>query len=1118
MLSQNQIQQVRESLEIIEELYPLVAGGDPASEEGLEQVYHRIIHTLLSEEKLHFSTGFSALSYIGIKYQLDGKLMYELHAYRKSLESAPAKTPSFEKRAYRSMAELLCKLLKRDLPDFIQSIDIQPGNPGEKKSEKNTYVAAEKVLFTGKKQGDSWIGLSEERGGAAMAFDLDRARFFEKNLEELMEHGRPNTTLLLKESEIDNRGVWHPQMIVIEPDFIIDVTAVASCIQPDGHFPSIHLLKKFLPPKTTKYLLGGHMANYFLDRLIANPSLKYEELIKESFFVDPIGFCTLSNEEVQFLAVRAVHYYRNLVRLIKDNFLAEGKDLGEFSVEPSFYSPQNGLQGRLDLLYRDRENKKLEIFELKSGSTFRPNAYKINPSHYAQTMLYYLIVKDLYPSDTRLSAFIIYAKDRESLRYAPSAKAFQQQTIAVRNQLLIRELVMQRLDEIPSEEWEKRLGLDELTELKGFTGSDAREVTGKWKALDALEQSYFRHFYAFVSREYRNSKTQLFSQSDRRGGLSALWLDSRKSKEDRFAIFSGLKLTRDQGMEDNPLLTFSKKECPQQLANFRIGDVVVLYTDQNTQNRTPFLQVYRGTLIDIDRESLTVRLRSKWSDSDKPPSAASWILEPDVLESGFQHYFRSLAFFMHASPEKRQLWMGRIPPRKGKEKEFSPVAELTEEQNRVLQKIIDCRDYFLLWGPPGTGKTSRVIRQLVRHLVEQGRERVLLLAYTNRAVDEICDAIKSISPEFEKQCIRIGSRYGTHPEHQDLLLDRQISPLKSRREVFQLLNDKRVYTSTLSSFFGKTELLKLIEFDTVIIDEASQILEPNLSGLLSLFKRTVLIGDHCQLPAIVTQSPRDCQVNNPDLRALGLEDLSDSLFERLFRRAEKKGWVHAYDKLTHQGRMHTDICQFISRYFYGKNLGCIHPELPGSQRLYRDISDYYKLPESISGHPILTGDRVTFIDHPSEKMPLKTNQWEAETVVKLATAFFHQLSAVNKEPSDRLLGVICPYRAQIALIRSKLDKQLPQFSAFITVDTVERYQGGARDVVLLSLCTNHRSQIQTLVNANRNGLDRKLNVALTRAREQIVVLGNRKILSLNSTYRDLIQYAGTPLPTGLIHS
>lgn len=1106
MLTKNQSILIRQCHQKLPQLAAELASNETASREKIRQLYYFVLDLLTREDEIHFSTGFAALSYLGVKFGLEGKLMFRLHVFRKFLSSEQTENTTINwKSGFYGLAVLVSELTHQPLDPSVAELEVHLKQLNPSGSSGMNYIPSERVLFTGKKTENGWEVLRESEGGKRAELQLDQT-VFEKGLNELAELRITNITLLLKDIRTDEGLVLKPGVLIIEPDFIIDVTAVASCVQPNGNYPSIHLMKKFLPPKTTKYIMAGHVANYFLDRLMTDPSINYQDLMRESFRIDPIAFCTLPDEDIQFIANRAFGFYKNLYKLIRKNFLSQGRNLDSFSIEPSFYSPENGLQGRLDLLYREPGKRKSEIFELKSGGIFRPNSYGINPSHYAQTMLYYTILRDLYPNDLNLSAYIIYAKEnKESLRYAPVARPFQNQTLALRNEILVRELKMQQIDQVKIEEFINYLDLEDLIELKGFTGTDTSAVVDYWKKLDPLEKSYLLHFYAFVSREYGNSKVNNNRSAEERRGLSALWLDDTKSKEERFAILSDLEIIEDRSFESNPQITFSRKRSTQKLANFRLGDVVVLYVRDKGPGSVPFTQVYRGTLLEINSESLTVRLRSTLSKSERPDTDSRWTVEPDVLESGFRHFFNSLSLFMRAHPDSRKLWMGIRPPRQGTLKPIPKIDGLTGEQKRVLQKIISCRDYFLLWGPPGTGKTSVVIKNLIRLLVEEEGETILLMAYTNRAVDEICDALKSISPQLTDRAIRIGSRYGTHPDHQHLLLDRQIEKCKLRGEVKKLLSGKKILLSTVSSFYGKSEIQELVSIDTVIIDEASQILEPYINGLLTGFKRTILVGDHCQLPAIATQDNAQSKVRDTNLHELGLTNLSDSLFERLYLLAMKKQWDYTYDRLTCQGRMHVQISSFVSRQFYEGKLKCLSNGFPVSARLNAELNSYYALSPENSLHSNLLKDRLIFIDHPAEGLPLKTNEGEAQTAVHLAKEFFQHKSGTNIEGKGDSLGIICPYKAQIALIKTLLESELPQFCEWITVDTVERYQGGARDVIILSLCTNHPAQLTTLVNASRNGLDRKLNVALTRAREQIVVLGNADILQKNTTYAELIK-------------
>ena len=126
----------------------------------------------------------------------------------------------------------------------------------------------------------------------------------------------------------------------------------------------------------------------------------------------------------------------------------------------------------------------------------------------------------------------------------------------------------------------------------------------------------------------------------------------------------------------------------------------------------------------------------------------------------------------------------------------------------------------------------------------------------------------------------------------------------------------------------------------------------------------------------------------------------------------------------------------------------------------------------------------------------------------------HRIYAVNEIPiTGKSIGVITPYRAQIAQIRQHLLDEKVDFGN-VTIDTVERYQGGARDIIILSLCTNSLSQLDSLVSLSHEGVDRRLNVALTRARKHLIILGNEEVLKTNAVYGALIADLTKAEPSG----
>jgi DNA replication ATP-dependent helicase Dna2 len=303
----------------------------------------------------------------------------------------------------------------------------------------------------------------------------------------------------------------------------------------------------------------------------------------------------------------------------------------------------------------------------------------------------------------------------------------------------------------------------------------------------------------------------------------------------------------------------------------------------------------------------------------------------------------------------------------------------------------------------------------------------------------------------------------------------------------------------VASMTGKLELMKLTDFQRVIIDEASQILEPQLVGLLPLFNHFTLIGDHKQLPAVVQQPEDESATDSPVLHSVGLKNLRHSFFERLYKRSITEGWSWAYDVLSHQGRMHTDIMQFPSQHFYEQKLRILPDGMNDFQLQTIDFqSDNFET----NFEKLIAERRVLFINTEADLSNSfnKTNVHEARMIGQLVKVFEKIYQSKNQSLTPNTLGVITPYRAQIAQIQATL-RDLDFDTDNITIDTVERYQGGAREVILISLCTNQVSQLASLVSLSEEGVDRKLNVALTRARKHLVVIGNKEILRGSEIYR-----------------
>jgi DNA replication ATP-dependent helicase Dna2 len=473
------------------------------------------------------------------------------------------------------------------------------------------------------------------------------------------------------------------------------------------------------------------------------------------------------------------------------------------------------------------------------------------------------------------------------------------------------------------------------------------------------------------------------------------------------------------------------------------------------------------------------------------------------MDSSFLSMYRSLYQWARAPKDIRKKILGLIPPEKNKDAYQYHSDEMTSEQNLLLNKIISSRDYFLLWGPPGTGKTSVMVKHLTRYLIRYTDEMICLVAYTNKAVDEMCKAVLDALEGETDLFIRIGSSFSCDPMYRPYLLDHAMDHFSRREEILSFLKQKRIIISTVSSLVNRTEIFHLFKMDTIIIDEASQILEPMIVGLLTQFRRFIMIGDHKQLPAVVVQDEKQTRIKSDELKASGFSNTRNSLFERLYMQALEKGWKEIIGILNQQGRMHQDIMEFSNRQFYEGRLQVI----PGIERLIQP-SDL-KIPDVIDESK--WERRMVFVNTDVEEdFSWKTNSHEVSSIIQLLKDIDLIYEANGMEWSTHSVGIITPYRAQISLISKHIIESLPKERAeMISIDTVERFQGGARDIIIISLCTNRMDQMERLVSLSDEGIDRKLNVALTRARDRVFIFGNKEIMVQDENYASLIDHTYT---------
>ncbi len=897
-------------------------------------------------------------------------------------------------------------------------------------------------------------------------------------------------------------GILYPDLIIVNPDYLIDISQIAKCFALYAESPLVALMDRLSPSESSEAILLGFMASQLLDEELHQSSKTYGEIALQFFQQHPMDM--LSADVSRDFHVRARMQRTNIHNAISVQLpLLAGKyQADKVIVEPSFVSEMLGLQGRMDFLQADMRI----LIEQKSGKAAfvphdpTPDCPQPREEHYVQMLLYMAILRynhrATYEQNQRqLHAFLMYSAYPNALVGLGFSPQLLFRAIKVRNRLAAQDTYL------------AQQGFDFLTTLTSDQLNE-KHISGKiWEqwvkprleqtlcpiqAASELERKYYLRLLRFVAAEHQLGK--LGNQTKESSGCASMWHETLDEKRQTGNIYDGLRLlspTQDEGAltyVESVELAFPDKHDVD-TSNFRLGDVALLYAyTPGTEPDARQHIIYRGTIENISPRGITFHFRNAQTDAKVLLRDAdkSWAVEHDYVESTNTALYRGVHSFLSAPQDRRDLLMMQRPPRTDATRRLKgDYGEFNELALRVKQAC----DLFLIIGPPGTGKTSYgMLNTLREELLEEGSQ-ILLTSYTNRAVDEICSKLHG-SIDF----IRIGVESSCAEEYRDHLLSHRARNCNNQAELRQLILGTRIFVGTTTALSSARPLFALKSFSLAIVDEASQILEPSLLSLMSAqhdgqsaIRKFVMIGDHKQLPAVVQQRQQESEVADADLRAIGLTDCRLSMFERLLRRYA--GDPAVCYMLTKQGRMHPDIAAFPNLAFYGGKLRVV--PLP------------HQTEES-------TLKRVAFLD----VKPLmgeesdKANQAEADVIAQLVRDIYER--EIENFSATDTLGIIVPYRNQIATIRSTIDRmEIPALHG-ITIDTVERYQGSQRRYIIYGFTVKYVYQLRFLADSTflegDTLIDRKLNVAMTRAKEYLLMVGNAPLLSNNEVFARLLQW------------
>ena len=568
----------------------------------------------------------------------------------------------------------------------------------------------------------------------------------------------------------------------------------------------------------------------------------------------------------------------------------------------------------------------------------------------------------------------------------------------------------------------------------------------------------------------------------------------------------------DTGLGGHSLLQLARPDrAPLPWTRLNVGSPVLLSAGTGRRN-----DGHRGVVFQRSRTVIKVALGRSADDLDDHDK---WRL--DLSNDEVATTRQKTALQRARSARAERLAQLRDTLLAEKQPEFHPPQDLVPlntgldaTQREAVQFALSARDLALIHGPPGTGKTTAVV-ELIRQAIRRG-EKVLACAPSNMAVDNIFERLITAG----ENAVRLGHPARVMPQlrqqtldllvndHSDVRLARKLvkearglfrkasrftraKPLpgakqEARQEAKSLLDDaRRLEAQAVEQILNQadvlcatttglnTEILGTRRFDLAVIDEACQSTEPGCWIPLLWCERVVLAGDHCQLPpTVVSQQATK-------------EGLGRSLFERCI---DVLGPSIAR-RLTVQYRMHQAIMDFSSLEFYDAELEA-HAAVQA--HLLVDLPDVEATPITESPVDFIDTAGASFDEELEPDGESRLNRQEATLVVHKV----QQLTDAGLSPTD--IAVIAPYAAQVRLLREQLTAEE------LEIDSVDGFQGREKEAVIISLVrSNPRGEIGFL------GDIRRMNVAMTRARRKLIVIGDSATLAGHPFYARMLEYFET---------
>lgn len=992
---------------------------------------------------------------------------------------------------------------------------------------------------------------------------------------DLHNYVKPGDRLCLV-TPIEKDGGWKASEIVLEPDYLISPQSIGVAFEfakPEVYFwlslfedeaKKLRRVPGNGPLTMEQYQLRGEFANACLADYSASDVRDASARMRSFFKANSIALTSAMKAGQDEWVRDCKAQDANLKRFIVETIPHEhGVPTGTWQIEAPLYSPFYGLSARADSINYGADGKSATVLELKSGKwkTYMgdrpliPHAVQLIfygdllyfslgiPRDFVNQLLCYSTTIPADNFNQQKNGKLFTRGELEHVMPGGTIGRAMRCFARVRNGIVATGALIRSggfravMDDLEPEDFKP----EEMRD--NFWAKHKRpEIEGMLAPLQSADELAKRYFYRqleFVAEEEYLSRLGEKGADIGRGGSASYWRLSLAERQKAGLRLSKLTVLRD--VRDNLGRVVSVEldisaDKTNMGCSIRAGDSVCLYKSTKDDDNITNAVVFAANVEELRTRSIVLLL------ADPQPASllgfgrgAVFAVEPAPI-SYMSSSYSGLRYFLSGDMRRQRLVLNDVRPDSDpggtlpmSEREFARRYPLISD---VIARAWRAKDWFLLWGPPGTGKTSTAMRALVDLAMATPGMRILLLAYTYRATDEICKMLEArlkMAGQANDLYLRLGNPLKCDPKLRGRMANEMGFP--DRAATLDHMKNVRIVVGPVASVAPHNPVFGLFEhFDMAVVDEASQLLDTHILPLFCaaspedgnpLVGKFVFIGDDRQLPAVVQQNAKTSKVNDDMLRGQGILDCRHSFFQRLRAIAGgRNADPSLFGFLGTQYRMHPTIAEFCLHFFY-KDAALVNGDKP------HQTSDLPPPPnDADSFERYILSTRLGFIPvvNRATDMDAKLNDEESELCAKVVSTLLKRdacsdgAGARPYKPAE--IGVIVPFRNQIASVRNLLAQKLEKGLDGILVDTVERFQGSERQVIVFSTVIQHLYQ-SDMLSARRYdeedddgdedniGIDRKLNVAVTRAKERFYIVGNETVLRGLRAYRDLLEWIKT---------